>query len=127
MLGIRLLHKNQPSPKKKVLEFTVYNLFGKWMNRRGWGAFTLPFCCVVIILYWVSDGTKDPDPASRYHEFVHVGQDEENLIFLVTWWHYFVEWLRHGYWNNKYEIAAYARTNLAKKNGLPSWTHTDRT
>jgi hypothetical protein len=142
-MWIKRLRRTQPPTKKKVLEFIVGGWLGKLLYKHNWRAITtcLPF--LVVILYWTD---KDPiydfdaDSLVRYHEFVHVAQDESNPFFLVTWAKYiwssykhfpFVAWWYNhesfaqawmdAYWNNVYEAEAYAKEAEAQKDGLPTW------
>ena len=44
------------------------------------------------------------DPSLLLHEYCHVLKQWEPRT--LTSWRYFVEWLRRGYWNNRFEIEA---------------------
>jgi hypothetical protein len=44
------------------------------------------------------------DPALVMHEYFHVMKQWEPR--LLTSPRYVLEWLRHGYWNNRFEVAA---------------------
>lgn len=123
----------KPKTKKRVIELTCDGWLAKKLLANNWGASTIPLAFIVLILYWSKDSASDfPAPAVRVHEFVHVGQDEANLCFLVSWVKYFAELVRervrYGTWmqayqNNKYEVAAYAVED-AVINGtspMPDW------
>ena len=44
------------------------------------------------------------DPALVLHEYCHVMKQWEPG--LLTSWRYVLEWLRRGYWNNRFEVEA---------------------
>jgi len=44
------------------------------------------------------------DPTLLLHEYFHVLKQWEPGLLTVR--HYFLEWLRHGYWRNRFEIEA---------------------
>lgn len=44
------------------------------------------------------------NPSLMLHEYCHVLKQWEPRT--LTLWRYFVEWLRRGYWNNRFEIEA---------------------
>ena len=44
------------------------------------------------------------DPALMVHEYFHVTKQWEPR--LLTTWRYVLEWLRRGYWNNRFEVEA---------------------
>lgn len=132
MFGFARLRKNQPKTKKAVYELTVSNFFGRWMTRNEWGAMTIPLLWFVVIFYWASVATDEPDPLVRVHEFHHVAQDEKNAFFLVTWVKYTIASLRplpaaikqalmDSYQKNSFEAEAYEVEAVAEKNGLPEW------
>ncbi len=142
MKSIKRIRKTQPVTKKKVIELEFGGRIGRWFSDHNWGAFTLPLPFVVLILYWSSEDAPDGEVLAhhRFHEFVHVAQDERNLCFAVTWYNYFrstwkhfayTAW-RHGfvsfstammdaYYANDYEAEAYKLTDEAEKEGLPPW------
>jgi len=58
------------------------------------------------------------DPALMLHEYFHVmNQWEPRLLTTVR---YVLEWLRHGYWNNRFEVEArqFEQNNLSKFQGM---------
>ena len=68
------------------------------------------------------------DPALVLHEYYHVLR-QWNRGRLTTW-RYVMEWLRRGYWDNRYERHArrFTRTRLerfARLQCAPDWTATD--
>lgn len=119
MLGITRLHLKQPATKKLVIELAWTNWFGRWMWNRNWGGLTTPLPWLVLINYWLLPSTH-VDPEVRYHEFMHVKQDERDGWFLLNWIRY--AWAgRHGYAKNARELEAYAETAKAVEAGLPEW------
>src|SRR5215813_12662758 len=44
------------------------------------------------------------DPALMMHEYFHVMKQWEPR--LLTSWRYMLEWLRRGYWSNRFEVEA---------------------
>lgn len=77
-------------------EIVVCNWFGRFMNRRGWAAFTLGS----TVFYW---GT--PDDRVRRHEAVHVEQ-ARRLGRWRFWAAYLWELARVGYRLNRFEVEA---------------------
>ena len=133
-----LLRLRQPRTKKRVYEIAVCGPFGRWLQRRRWGAFTLPIPFFVFVFYW---NTNPPSPFVRTHEFVHVRQDEASPFFLVFWARYLAASLRHlslggllrhpgpalmaAYRANRFEVEAYRVEADARANGLPGWARDD--
>lgn len=140
---IKRAHLSQPKTKKKVVELEVGGRIGRWYTENRWGAFTFMLPFVVLIFYWSAEDAPKADAIAgnvRFHEFVHVEQDERNWFFLVSWVRYLWSMLRafhlsawhaggltmgeilmDAYWGNKYEIEAYTRTREAEDLGLPDW------
>ena len=140
MKSIKRVRMAQPAHKKKVVELEIGGRVGRWFHEHNWGAFTLPLPFFVLILYWSGDAAPsgtEVDGRIRFHEFVHVEQDERNPFFLVSWVNYLWEMGKVFYWHgvrnigealmdayraNKYEVEAYERTAKAIDDGLPPWT-----
>jgi len=112
------LDLRQPPTRKKVIELAVGGPVGRWFARRHWAAFTLPLPFVCLIFYW---HTGAPDPFTRVHEFAHVDQDEAHPFFLIFWVKYLAQHVARGYRGNRYEQAARAVEDDARRNGLPDW------
>jgi hypothetical protein len=133
-----LLRLRQPRTKKRVYELAVCGRFGRWLQRRRWGAFTLPVPFAVFVFYW---NTNPPTPFVRIHEFVHVRQDEASPFFLMFWVRYLAATVRHlslgallthpgralmgAYHANRFEVEAYDVEADARANGLPGWARGD--
>jgi len=58
------------------------------------------------------------NPSLMLHEYCHVLKQWEPRT--LTLWRYFVEWLRRGYWNNRFEIEAreFADANRGRLHAL---------
>jgi hypothetical protein len=58
------------------------------------------------------------NPSLMLHEYCHVLKQWEPRT--LTLWRYFVEWLRRGYWNNRFEIEAreFAAANRSRLQAL---------
>jgi len=107
----------QPTTRKPVIELCVGGPIGRWMQRKGWGAFTLPLPVLTLILYW---NTPEPSPGIRVHEFVHVYQTEP-FFFITAWYRYLVQLAFYGYRNNRYEQEAYQIEQVNEIEGFPAW------
>ncbi len=58
------------------------------------------------------------DPSLMLHEYCHVLKQWEPRT--LTLWRYILEWLRRGYWNNRFEIEAreFAAANRSRLQAL---------
>jgi uncharacterized protein DUF4157 len=58
------------------------------------------------------------NPSLMLHEYCHVLKQWEPRT--LTLWRYLVEWLRQGYWNNRFEIEAreFAEANRSRLQAL---------
>jgi len=143
MKSIKRVRKQQPDPRKKVVELEIGGWLGRWFTKNNWGAFTYPLPFLVLIFYWTAESAPDGDVNGliRVHEFVHVAQDERNACFLVSWARYMWAtyramplgklWranglrlgqvLMQGYRGNALEVEAYEVQRVAQDHGLPSW------
>lgn len=133
MFGITLLRKPKNLDiKKKVVELRVAGWLGRYMSNRDWAGQTTPFPFFVLILYWIGPSILEVDPLVRYHEWVHVAQDQRDGFFLVSWFKYTWELLRErfinsswmeAYQHNKYEIEAYAKEDAVADGtvSMPDW------
>jgi len=115
MLGLERLHLRQPQTKRPVFEIAVTNFFGRWMERKGWGGFTLALGLFHIIFYWMP--TAEVHPLMRVHEFAHVEQAERPGPF----WIQYLQAHRAGYKVNPFEVEARAAEQKAHDEGLPDW------
>lgn len=86
-----------------ITETRVCNgAFSRWMQRRAWGAVTLPLPWKVLVLYW-----GPPTLRTVSHEWVHV-QQAIRWGWFGFWWRYL--WgLRLGYDRHPMELEAYER------------------
>jgi hypothetical protein len=111
----------QPSTTKPVIELVAQGFIGRWMQRHGWGAFTLPIPFVTLIFYW---NTPVPSPGTRVHEFVHAYQNDHTL-FIKGWVLYLVQLIAHGYRDNSFEREAYYVEAVGARDGYASWATPD--
>jgi hypothetical protein len=73
-----------------------------WLARLHWDATATTRRRRVYLRGSAEDFFKDP--ALMMHEYCHVMNQWEPGH--LTIWRYILEWLRHGYWNNRFEIEA---------------------
>jgi hypothetical protein len=114
---MQLLQLPQPPTRKRVFELVVSGSIGRWFQRHGWAAFTLPLPRGFLIFYW---NTPRPNPLVRVHEFQHVEQFD-GMVFIVAWVRYLTQLAIHGYRENPFERDAYDVEADAAANGLPEW------
>jgi hypothetical protein len=139
----RFIKTQPPGLTKKVVEVTMNGLLGKWMTNLNWAGTTIPLPGFVLMMFWLGPKLPVVNGYVRLHEFVHVQQDEDNGWWFISWakylWEMVVEAKSHGtwsmllpwnwyalygagYWNNKFEKAAYAIEYAAEDAGtLPDW------
>src|SRR4051812_36409213 len=104
----------QPPTTKKLLELVIDGFVGRFMQRLGWAAVTLPMPFITVILYWLTAA-----PLLRVHEAVHVEQRE--ALGLFGFWYSYLRGALKGYASNPMELAAYAVEDEAETSGLPDW------
>lgn len=141
----RFIKTQPPGTTKKVVEVTMNGLLGKWMTNLNWAGTTIPLPGFILMMFWLGPKIPSVNSYVRVHEWVHVGQDEANDWWFISWAKYIYEWAieawKHtaskwdflkpwkwyaiygaGYWNNKYEVAAYAVEYADQDAGtLPDW------
>jgi hypothetical protein len=111
----------QPATTKPVIELVAQGRIGRWMQAKGWGAFTLPLPFITCIFYW---NTPQPSPGARVHEFVHAYQND-HTFFLKGWILYLVQLAFHGYHGNSFEREAYFVEAVGARDGYASWATPD--
>jgi len=142
----RLLGKaGNPAITKKVVEVVIGGWLGQKMTDAWWAGTTIPLPGFCLILYWTGPSIPIVDPLVRTHEWVHVQQDVDAKWWFVAWYRYLkemvVEAWKHtpdkwdllkpwkwyaiygnGYWNNAYEVQAYAIEYADRDNHtVPTW------
>ena len=93
------------TPRPRPATFVEARLFWRpalWLL--GASAITMPWRRIYVV------AERFDDPVLRRHEMIHIEQIDRDgvIVFCVRylWWG-----VRHGYWNNPYEVEAYAREN----------------
>jgi hypothetical protein len=141
----RLTRSQPPGLRKRVLEVTMNGWLGRKMTSMNWAGTTIPLPGFVLMMFWIGPDVPVLNPYVRFHEFVHVQQDVDAKWWFVAWAQYIREWAieawRHtaskwdflkpwkwyavyqaGYWNNKFELQAYAATGAVHDaQSLPDW------